>query len=152
MRLFCVRNQLTRRLYQVLLAVLVPAALSLPCFAIGQPQHVRTTPAPGSFPLARTGVAAKLYVDPGDWPGILRAAHDLQADIQRVTGIRPDFSREAKLPSGDVVLIGTIGKSGVIDRLIREHKIDVSDIRGKWESTLTQVVDHPLPRASHGRW
>jgi hypothetical protein len=47
--------------------------------------------------------------------------------------------------SGDVVLIGTIGKSEIIDRLIRERKIDVSQIEGKWESTLIQVVSHPLP-------
>jgi hypothetical protein len=49
-----------------------------------------------------------------------------------------------------VVLIGTIGKSRIIDRLIRERKIDVSEIDGKWESTLIQVVAHPLPGVERG--
>ena len=44
-----------------------------------------------------------------------------------------------------MVLIGTIGKSAVIDRLVREGKIDVSPIDGKWESFQIQVVPEPLP-------
>lgn len=116
-----------------------------PCLGLGDPQHVTTTTAAGSFALAHNGAAAKLWVDAGDWPGVIRAAHDLQADIQRVTGIEAAFSDAPKPPAGDMVLIGTIGRSAIIDRLIREHKIDVSEVRGKWEATLTQVVDRPLP-------
>ena len=33
----------------------------------------------------------------------------------------------------------------MIDQLVRERKIDVSDIPGKWEASLIQVVQHPLP-------
>ncbi|MGH8302806.1 MAG: glycosyl hydrolase 115 family protein, partial [Steroidobacteraceae bacterium] len=87
---------------------------------------------------------AKLYVDPQDDWGVLHAAGELQADIQRVTGLTPPLEKTG-LPRGNVVLIGTIGRSRLIDHLIREHAIDVSAIRGRWESTLTQVVDHPLP-------
>jgi hypothetical protein len=118
---------------------------ALPCFGLGEPQHVTATAAKGSFPLAHDGAAARLWVDAGDWPGVIRAARDLQADVQRVTGIEAGFSEASKPPAGDEVLIGTIGRSPIIDRLIREHRIDASDIRGKWEATLTQVVNHPLP-------
>lgn len=120
-------------------------AAPAPCFGLGEPQHVTTTASAGSFPLVQSGATAKLWVDGGDWPGVIRAAHDLQADIQRVTGVEAAFSDAAKPTTGDVVLIGTIGRSPLIDRLIREHKIDVSQIRGKWEATLTQVVERPLP-------
>ena len=115
------------------------------CFAIGGPGYVKTASAPGSFPLVQSGTAAKIYVDPRDWPGVQRAAHDFQADIYRVTGIEPQFTQGERPPSGEVLLIGTIGRSPIIDRLIRERKIDVSEIQGKWESTLTQVIAHPLP-------
>lgn len=40
---------------------------------------------------------------------------------------------------------GPLQTRTLINRLIRERKIDVSTIRGKWEATLTQVVEHPLP-------
>jgi hypothetical protein len=44
-----------------------------------------------------------------------------------------------------VLIIGTLGKSEMIDRLVREHKLDVSGIEGKWESFLIQVVKSPIP-------
>ncbi|MFI4886032.1 MAG: glycosyl hydrolase 115 family protein, partial [Steroidobacterales bacterium] len=99
---------------------------------------------PGGFTLAQDGSTAKLYVEPDDDWGVIHAARELQSDIQRVTGLKAPLE-EARLPGGNVVLLGTIGKSRVIDRLIREHIIDVSSIQGRWEATLTQVVAHPLP-------
>ncbi|TCK73986.1 glycosyl hydrolase family 115 (putative glucuronidase) [Acidipila rosea] len=127
------------------LGVLILASLAPRCFALGQPRYVETASSPGSFTLVQAGAAAKLYVDSSDYAGVTRAAHDLQQDINRVSGVTPDFLQARKSLSGNVILIGTIGRSEVIDRLIREHKIDVSQIRGKWESTLIQVVSHPLP-------
>ncbi|MGB7602415.1 MAG: glycosyl hydrolase 115 family protein, partial [Candidatus Sulfotelmatobacter sp.] len=57
--------------------------------------------------------------------------------------VTPKLAETAAPPQGDVILIGTIGKSRAIDELIREHKIDTSAIQGKWEATLTQVVSLP---------
>lgn len=125
--------------------MLLPAFAASAAFALGQTKYVETAPAPGSFVLAHGGSVAKLWVEPDDWPGVIRAAHDLRDDLHRVTGLDAAFSTDAKPPTGDVVLIGTIGRSRTIDRLIHEHKIDVSQIQGQWESTLTQVVNHPLP-------
>jgi hypothetical protein len=119
-------------------------------FALTQPRYVETTPASGSFRLVHNGAAAMLYVESGDYAGVVRAARDLKADIFRVSGCNAALSEDAKSLSGDVVLIGTIGKSRIIDRLIRERKIDVSQIAGKWESTLIQVVPHPLPGVARG--
>src|ERR1700728_3403970 len=127
------------------LILLVLWGFAVSCFGLGEPRYVKTTAAAGSFPLVHDGTAARLSVDPNDWPGVIRAAHDLQTDIQRVTGVNAALSENAKVASGDVVLIGTIGRSAVIDELIRRNKIDVSQIRGKWESTLIQVVARPLP-------
>ncbi|KEY64611.1 hypothetical protein S7711_02816 [Stachybotrys chartarum IBT 7711] len=50
----------------------------------------------------------------------------------------PDASRT-------VVIVGTIGHSEYIDNLIRDEKIDVSDIEGQWESFVTKVVRDPIP-------
>ena len=89
--------------------------------ALGQPRYVEITPDAYSFRLVHQGAAAKLYVDGGDYPGVVRAAHDLQADIFRVSGCKALLNEDGKSLSGDVVLIGTIGKSKIIDRLIREE-------------------------------
>jgi hypothetical protein len=119
-------------------------------FSIGQPKYVQATPAFSSFRLAHEGSAAMLYTDPDDYAGVVRATRDLQTDIFRVSGCQTQLINNQKSLSGDVILIGTIGKSHIIDQLIRKRKIDVSQIAGKWESTLIQVVAHPLPGVTRG--
>ncbi|GAA0493598.1 hypothetical protein Ade02nite_21420 [Paractinoplanes deccanensis] len=47
--------------------------------------------------------------------------------------------------SGDPVIVGTIGKSPLIDQIIARGKLDVRGIQGKWETTVEQVVTDPLP-------
>jgi len=116
----------------------------LHAFSLGEIQYVETTPSPGSFPVVQRGHATAIYVDSEDEAGVIRAAADLQSDVRRVTGLAPTLIHNSPFPA-NVILIGTIGKSRIIDRLIQNKKIDVSEIRGKWESTVTQVVLHPLP-------
>ena len=132
------------------LLLIAAAIFPLRGFSIGQPKYVETTPASNSFRLVHEGSVAMLYVDANDYAGVTRAAHDLQADIFRVSSRNAQIKEDGKSLSGDVVFIGTIGKSGIIDRLIRERKIDVSQIAGKWESTLIQVVPHPFPGVARG--
>ncbi|TDB94271.1 glycosyl hydrolase 115 family protein [Actinomadura sp. 7K534] len=100
----------------------------------------------GHFPLVEDGRAAPLVVSGADHPGVVRVAGDLRADIERVSGVRPALSADGTVPSGSaVVIIGTIGESPLIDRLVSSGKLDVRDVEGKWETTLEQVVDHPMP-------
>jgi endo-1,4-beta-D-glucanase Y len=119
-------------------------------FGIGQPQYVHNVPSPGSFPIVREKVAATICVDPHDWAGVIRAVNDLQADIARVTGVRPPIAQNAAGPGGCGIFVGTIGKSRVIDDLAKTRKIDVQGIAGKWESFFLQVVPDPLPGVSAG--
>ena len=51
-------------------------------------------------------------------------------------------------PSDTVVIAGTIGHSTIIDALIASKAIDVSAIKGKWESFTSQVVKNPVPGCS----
>src|SRR5688572_27241050 len=115
--------------------------------AIGQAAYIETTSRPASFPLVQAGTAAPLLIDSGDWAGVLRAARDLQADVNRVTGLTPALvtAWSAAAASRDVVIIGTLGRSPLIDRLVSEKKLDVSSIAGKWESFFLQTVNNPLP-------
>jgi hypothetical protein len=99
----------------------------------------------GRFALATGGQLAPLVVSFDDWPGVVRAAKDLQADLERVTKVQPALST-GDVPSGKaVVLIGTLGKSPLIDKLLADKKLDASALSGKWETFAIQTVDHPLP-------
>ena len=100
---------------------------------------------PGALPLVTDANAVPLHVADNDWPGVLRAARDLQADIERVTGRKPDIKTTAPAKSSVAVLIGTVGKSALIDGLVAAGKLDVAAIRGKWEAFVIETVDRPLP-------
>jgi hypothetical protein len=134
------------RVYRRYLLILL-ACLSIhsSAFAIGQQWYVQTTPRKNSFPIVQKKQAATIYVDPADWPGVIRAAKDLQSDIARVTGCTPAISNDAGHLSGDTIIIGTAGKSRTIADLAKAGKIDTSQITGKWESFFLQVIQNPLP-------
>lgn len=114
--------------------------------AAAQPAaYISAKKSSGSFPLAVAGKTAPLYASAQDWPGVLRAARDLQADINRVTRLTPTFTID-NVPAGkEVVLIGTLGKSPLIDGLVQAGKLDATGLAGKWETFVVQVVEQPLP-------
>jgi hypothetical protein len=107
--------------------------------------YIAGAPGPGRFPLVSGRRAAPLVVDGGDHPGVVRVVGDLRTDIERVTGVRPAVATGDVPDARDVVLVGTLGHSPVIDRLVSAGRLDVRGIAGKWETSLEQVVEHPLP-------
>ncbi|MEH0423455.1 glycosyl hydrolase 115 family protein [Streptomyces sp. B21-083] len=100
------------------------------------------------FPLVRGGSATDVFVDAADDPAVIRAAGDLQADVERVSGIRPRLIHTLPvLPekATHLVLVGTIGASPVIDGLIAQGRLKVTQVKGSWEASVAQVIDRPLP-------
>jgi Glycosyl hydrolase family 115/Gylcosyl hydrolase family 115 C-terminal domain len=132
---------MTKSLLLLLLGLLLSVRNS---YAFGEVRYVENRASRGSFALVGAD-AASIIVDTNDWPGVIRAAHDLQTDIASVTDRTPAMPSDAKAGGKNVVIIGTIGKDGLIDELIREKKIDALEITGKWESYFLQVVPHPVP-------
>ncbi|WP_377272250.1 glycosyl hydrolase 115 family protein [Peterkaempfera sp. SMS 1(5)a] len=107
--------------------------------------YISFTPKPGSFALVGSGRAVPLVVSGSDWPGVVRVVGDLQADIQRVTGVRPAVFQDKAPRQSEIAIVGTIGRSPLVDGLIAAGKLDVSGIAGKWETSLQTVVENPLP-------
>jgi hypothetical protein len=130
-------------------AAMLTLAVIQPAQAIGERQFVRFDAARDAVVLAAPGRAARLVLDANEFPGVRRAAADLQADIARVSGARPALAASGNgklaVAGDDVILVGTLGKSALIDRLAREGKIDAGAVRGKWEGYLVQTVRNPLP-------
>ena len=95
----------------------------------------------GAFPLVASGSGSALVVDPSDAQTVQIAATALAGDIRLVTGIEPAI--EHRMNGRPAVIIGTIGKSMLIDRLVREGRIAASEILGKWEAYGIAVVRLP---------
>ena len=98
----------------------------------------------GSFPLVAEGAATRLVVSDEDFEGVVRAARDLRADIERVTEVAPELSEDGAMGSGDAaVLIGTLGQSPLIDELVDKEVLDVGSLEGKWETFVITSVEQP---------
>jgi hypothetical protein len=108
--------------------------------ASGPALPIETVKTRDNFAIVQGNSAATLWVDAGDFPGVLRAANDLQQDVARVTGQSPPLSHAAGGPAAGAVIIGTIGKCHLIDKMIQDRKLDVTGVAGQWESFVIQVV------------
>jgi hypothetical protein len=107
--------------------------------------YVTTTASATSFTLAAAGVAAPIVYDTTDWPGVARVVGHLRADIARVTGGSEPAVAMDTIPAGarQVVIVGTLGRSALVDGLVTAGKLDVTDVTGKWDTYVLQVVDAP---------
>jgi hypothetical protein len=106
-------------------------------------------------------VIPTLYIDPKDseYDGISLIAETLKSDLNRVIGEKVEDEEKAVESenglkiitdkseiSGKVIIAGTYGENGneVINELIENGKIDVTDLQDKWECYLMQVVRSPM--------
>ena len=92
------------------------------------------------FPIVSTkGSASVIHYDISDYPGVIRAINDLQNDIDSVTGKRPELIVNGQSSEFEII-IGTLGKSKQIDKLISSNKLDVKEIEGNWESFIIATI------------
>ncbi|MCA9261922.1 MAG: glycosyl hydrolase 115 family protein, partial [Planctomycetales bacterium] len=105
---------------------------------------------PGAFPLVVDGRPARLIVSKREWPGVARVARLLCDDLERVSGVRPELHEVAPDTSvdtpmaaspGPAVVIGTLGRGGLVDQLVRDKRLDVADLQGKREKFAIVKID-----------
>ena len=99
----------------------------------------------GKFAISVSGKSAPLFVSSKDWPGVIRAFKDLQTDIGKITSAVPELYSDNLPKSKEIIIAGTLGKNLIIDKLVRDKKIDVTGITGQWETFLIQVIEKPFP-------
>jgi len=127
-----------KRIFIVLVELLTLVTAS----AVTFPQ-VTTKEHTAYFALATEKEVASIYTDANDFKVVGIAAGMLADDVERVTGKRPVLQVTKQLPKGTSVIAGTLGKSRLIEGLVKSLKIDVSSIRGKWESYMITTAEHP---------
>lgn len=110
----------------------------------GTEQFISVEKASSSFTLSSSGKSAPFLISSKDWPGVSRAFRDLQTDIGRVTSSLPALFTDKIPHSKEIIIAGTIGKSELIDLLVKNRKLDVEKVTGKWESFVIQIVNKPF--------
>ncbi len=110
-----------------------------PALACEGPAAICAEKAPNALALIAAGRPLRIVTDAHDDPGVLDAAANLRIDFGRVAG-------NAEPRAGtDAIIVGTIGHDATIDALIRDHRLDVSNVAGRWEAFARQVVERPAP-------
>ncbi len=107
--------------------------------AIEKQQFVFSEKAEGYFPLIVDGTPVSVLSDEKDFKGVQYAVEDLFEDFERVCGKKP-----GKTTGKQVVIVGTLGQSATIDRIFKDKKMDIKDLKGKREKHLIQVVSNPI--------
>lgn len=86
---------------------------------------------------------ATVVFEKDDWNVVRNAARLFASDVNLVT--EKEITLQNDLPTeGDIVLIGTIGKSKWIDQLAADKKINVSAIKNGWEQFIITTLEHPF--------
>jgi len=127
------------------LSLLTSAEAATEAGAVVGGDYILTKHVAGDFPLVSEQSVADIFVASDDWKVANIATADLVADIERVTGRKPVLKQATDNLAEYSVLVGTLGKSPVIDRLVKEGRLDVKDVQGQWESFVIATVADPLP-------
>jgi hypothetical protein len=106
---------------------------------------VHSHPKKGAFPLVSAKGAAPVWCDTSDYKVAQIAAGLFCEDVERITGTKPVLTNSKQLMAKEAVIIGTLGKSHLVDALVRSKKLDVAAITGQWESFVIATVQNPLP-------
>ena len=106
--------------------------------------HEKSPETKYAFTLASPRQTAAILYDASDAAVVKRAAELFAADVEAVTGRRPQVTSAAG-ETGPAVIVGTVGGSALIRRLSEAGKIDTAPLEGAWERYLIQTVANPLP-------
>ncbi|MFA5292443.1 MAG: glycosyl hydrolase 115 family protein [Phycisphaerae bacterium] len=99
----------------------------------------------GDFKLVYNKISAGICYDQNDYKVVEISASYLAEDIKNVTGVMPAVCTDLGQIKGIAVIAGTIGHNNLIDKLIKEGKINTAGIAGRWETYGLAIVEKPFP-------
>lgn len=133
-----------RRTISLILAILPTVFFksSVMAQSPGHPHLISEKMASGYFPLVSKTGSSPAWISENEWPGVRLAVGSFLKDIQDVTGKTAILAESPK--SKTVVIVGTLGKNELIDKMVKSGKLNVKGINGKWESYVIQAIKRPL--------
>lgn len=93
-------------------------------------------------------IPVTFYIEEESYSGVKKTVDLVREDVKRVTGIKPERTYERSSLNEYPILVGTVGKSRILDELQKAGKIDLSQIQGKREVFLFQLVEQAVEGAN----
>ncbi len=97
----------------------------------------------GNFPIVSQTATAICTDENDDWL-IQKSASLFQNDIEKVSEKKPEITHAIPSAIANVIIIGSIKNSKLIQQLIQSKKINVDSIKNKWEAYQIQIVKNPF--------
>ena len=107
-------------------------------------QFVSFDAAADKLTLSQNGTVVPIYVDKFAEPGIKTAVFNLAGDFERVTGVKPAVITEGRPVGRAIVIVGVLGNSPLLDRLIEGGHLNRADLEGKREKFIIKTVSAPF--------
>lgn len=95
----------------------------------------------GNFPIALPDRVVDLLVSSNEEQVVHTATALLQWDIEQITTKKPNIVTKNSAPKSGNIIIGTIGKSKLINSLDKSRLIDISSVKGQWEAFRIQTIE-----------
>lgn len=83
----------------------------------------------------------EIAIDANDYQGIFRAANSLISDINEVTGCKGSIVDQNDKA---LIIVGSIDKSSIIQKLVKNKAINIKDLKGKTEKYIITTVNGQL--------
>jgi hypothetical protein len=121
------------------------ALIFISCFTESKAQLLSTTKT--NFDLAE----ACIVMDENDFPLVKKAAELLQQDIEAVSGKKIPIYYNLNTAVKNKIIIGSISNSVLLKKWIAKNKIEIGDIKNKWEGYRIQTAGNDLMIAGSDR-
>ncbi len=126
-----------KALFLIIVLIAISQALHAQEFVFAQKQN-------NAFPIVTSSETASIYIDNNDDWLVHKAASLLQNDIEMVTGKKPAIVSSLSSPTNNIIIIGTINGSSIIEKWGKTKTIQVDSLQGKWEAFSLQTVSKPV--------
>src|ERR1044072_7397921 len=93
----------------------------------------------GSFVVVSAQQTTTILFDEKDDSLVRIAAGLLANDIEMVSGEKPGLS-SSPAAAKNLIIIGSISKSGFLQQLVKEKKLNVAKLQNKWEAYQIQII------------
>ena len=113
------------------------------CTTLSAQNIITGKSAASNYPLITASQSATIYTDEADDWLVQKSATLLQEDIEKVTGKKLEITHQITAPSKNLIIIGSIGHSALLQQLIVAKKIS-DTIKGKWDAYQIQTVQSPM--------
>jgi hypothetical protein len=87
---------------------------------------------------------ATILVDSNDYTVVNKAAHFFSSDMQSVTLKESSIQSQFNNANKTAIIIGSIDRSSFIKALVKQKKISVADLKGKWEAYKILTIKNPF--------